>query len=118
MDEGEDRAKGRSNDLTYDFIKQEVEKPCTYCGTTSRVRALDRKDSAIGHTMANSVACCVRCNLIKRDMPFAAWAVVAVAVRSAEEMGLLGDWCPGNFLKNTPAYLARAEDERKAKAEA
>jgi hypothetical protein len=108
---GVDWTKRRANDLTLEYVRCEIAKPCRYCGTTDRFRSLDRKDSAIGHTQANSVSCCVRCNMIKRDMPEAAWAIVADGVRKAEKAGLFGEWSPGNFLRNTPAAKAKAVDE-------
>lgn len=94
-----DRAKNRECDLTLEFVRTEIEKPCSYCGNTQGLICLDRKDSAIGHTMDNVVPSCERCNLIKKDMPFEAWAEIASSVRAASEKGLFGDWVGGPHAK-------------------
>jgi hypothetical protein len=53
---------------------------------------LDRKDNSIGHLLDNVVPCCIRCNYIRRDMPFEAWLIVATGIRKAKELGLFGTW--------------------------
>lgn len=110
-----DRQKKRANDMTFDFVEREIQKPCAYCETTERTRSLDRKDSKIGHTMANSVSCCVRCNMIKRDMPYAAWWHFIDTLKMLEKTNAFGDWSPGNFLKNTPSAKKKAAEMNNVK---
>ncbi len=84
--------KGREFDLTEDFIESCLEKPCLYCGEDSLLMTLDRKDSDIGYLESNCVPCCIRCNLVKADMPYEAWVVVSNGMRQAKELGLFGSW--------------------------
>ncbi len=46
--------------LTLDWVKENLQKPCTYCGFESN--GFDRKDNSIGHTIDNCVPCCTECN--------------------------------------------------------
>ena len=86
-----DRKRGIENDLTVEFIANEVAKTCSYCGGSNLV-GLDRIDNDKGHTQANVVPACIRCNYTRKDMPHAAWLVVAKGMREAREAGLFGDW--------------------------
>jgi hypothetical protein len=83
---------GRANDLSLDFVELLISTGCAYCGATQLKMTLDRKDNRIGHVRTNVMPCCVRCNLIRRDMPYEAWLVVVAAIRQAREAGLFGDW--------------------------
>lgn len=65
---------------------------CSYCETTSVPMGLDRIDNTLGHSKANVVAACRRCNYLRRDMPYAAWCVIVPAVKQAELDGLFGTW--------------------------
>lgn len=62
-----DAKRGRRNDLTIEYVAAMCEQPCTYCGTVERLRGLDRIDNSMGHTMANTVPCCTRCNVTRMD---------------------------------------------------
>lgn len=90
-----DRRKGRECDLSLDFVRSELAKPCTYCGDAEGFICLDRLNSELGHLMTNVVPACERCNLIKKDMPQLAWEKIAPSVRIARESGLFGDWVGG-----------------------
>jgi hypothetical protein len=47
-----------------------IDKTCHYCDSTliSGGGSLDRKDSAIGYTLENVVACCGPCNVMKNNI--------------------------------------------------
>lgn len=87
-----DRKRGRANDLDRAFVDAALKEPCAYCGDSSLQITLDRKDNALGHLKANVVPACIRCNLVRRDMPYDAWLVVAEGMRKARLTGLLGAW--------------------------
>ena len=87
-----DRRSNRYHNLTLDHIESLINQRCSYCGELDLKMTLDRKDNAIGHTIDNVVPSCVRCNYIRRDMPYEAWLVVAHAIREARELGLFGAW--------------------------
>lgn len=89
-----DRASGLENDLTREFVTEQLTKPCTYCGSTV-VIGLDRKNNTLGHTQDNVVPACLRCNFIRRDMPYDAWMEMVAGVRRAANLGLFGDWVGG-----------------------
>jgi hypothetical protein len=71
---------------------------CQYCGATREDLhiGLDRMDNAQGHLKKNVAPCCTRCNLVRGGMPYKAWLIVAEAMRKARELGLFGEWVPGN----------------------
>lgn len=56
------------------------------------LRASGRTDDDVGYVRKNIAPCCKRCNMLKRDMPLAAWKVLVPAVRDAARRGLFGDW--------------------------
>lgn len=89
-----DRARGRECDIDVDFVSKLIAAGCLYCGgKPSDVKmSLDRVDNDRGHTKENVVPSCVGCNLIRSNMPFRAWKVVARAVRQVREEGLLAGW--------------------------
>lgn len=93
-----DRRKGRNNDLTREFVAGLVDKPCEYCGDTEGRMSLDRIDNDLGHIQANVVRSCTRCNLVRGQMPYEAWIVVARGMREARLAGLFGKW-DGNIRK-------------------
>jgi hypothetical protein len=88
----EDRKRGRDNDLDIHFVRDAISMACAYCGETSLRMTLDRIDNALGHLKANVVGACERCNIVRRDMPAAAWAVVAAGMKEARLRGLFGTW--------------------------
>jgi hypothetical protein len=61
-----DKARGQHNDLTIEFMRREIAKPCTYCGDSARV-GLDRVDNSKGHQQDNVVPCCYVCNCARMD---------------------------------------------------
>jgi len=87
-----DRRVGRDNDLTTDFVRELISRPCSYCGDTNTRMTLDRLDNSLGHTQFNVVESCVRCNYIRRDMPHKAWLFMIEGVRAARVSGAFGDW--------------------------
>ncbi len=87
-----DKRKGRDNDMTREFVREMLAKPCEYCGQHYKKMTLDRMDNTLGHLQTNVVPCCVRCNYIRRDIPYAAWKLIAAAVKEATELGLFGEW--------------------------
>lgn len=93
-----DRKRGHLCEVTREAVAELLIHGCAYCGATTNL-GLDRIDNAQGHTLSNVRACCTRCNYIKRDMPDAAWLVLAPAVRAAHEAGLFGSWHAGGWLK-------------------
>jgi hypothetical protein len=95
-----DKRKGRQNDLTREFIRSELSKGCSYCGDAQCRMTLDRIDNSIGHLQSNVVPACLRCNYIRRDIPFEAWMIIVPAVREARIQGLFGTW-DGSWIKPT-----------------
>jgi len=91
-----DRKAGRDNDLDLVYVRQQLAKPCTYCGSTSKV-GLDRLDNGIGHTRANCVPCCARCNYLRGDMPFNAWICLISGLKRANDMQAFGVWIGGTL---------------------
>lgn len=100
-----DRKNGRENDLDLGFVRGFVEGACTYCGETELRMTLDRIDNTLGHLKSNVVGACERCNYARRDMPYAAWLVVAKAMREARDAGLFGVWSGGIHRRNVLAQV-------------
>lgn len=96
-----DRKAGRENDLTKEFIAAKVAEGCFYCGEAKIRMTLDRLNNDKGHTQNNVVPACIRCNYTRRDMPHAAWLVVAKGMREAREAGLFNGWT-GRVKRATP----------------
>lgn len=91
-----DRTLGLETTLTRAEIRSLISKPCEYCGDKNDRMGVDRVDNAIGHQLDNCVPCCIRCNMLKRDMPTEAWRVLAPAVRKVFRSGLFGNWVGHN----------------------
>lgn len=87
-----DRRRGHSNDLTVAFVEVLLKNPCSYCGESDLKKTLDRIDNTKGHLVFNVVVACVRCNYMRRDMPYAAWLCLVQGVTRAREEGLFSDW--------------------------
>jgi hypothetical protein len=87
-----DKRYGRENDLTLEFVKNELKKPCFYCKDTPKLMTLDRIDNSIGHLMINVNPSCRRCNITRGDMPYEAWLFLVDGMRKALEAGAFGDW--------------------------
>jgi hypothetical protein len=87
-----DKKKGLENDLTKEFIAEQIAKGCCYCGEKELRMTLDRVDNELGHMMDNVVPACIRCNYIRGNMPHEAWLCFRAALRRARRDGLFGDW--------------------------
>jgi 5-methylcytosine-specific restriction endonuclease McrA len=87
-----DKRKGLNNDLTVDFIETILQNACSYCGEQEAQLTLDRIDNMCGHTQANVVIACQRCNTTRTNMPYSAWLLVAPGMRAAREAGLFDLW--------------------------
>jgi hypothetical protein len=87
-----DRRHDYANDLTRELVESLIADGCAYCGETALRMTLDRIDNARGHTHDNVVPACIRCNYTRKDMPYAAWLVVAAGMRQAREANLFGPW--------------------------
>ncbi len=90
-----DKEKGLKCDVDREYVESMLESSCLYCGS-DRFIGLDRVDNSLGHTRDNTVASCRPCNILRRDVPFAAWLVIVPAVRKAKEAGLLDEWYSRN----------------------
>ena len=87
-----DNKAGFENDLTRDFVKELIAKGCIYCGETKMRMTLDRIDNDKGHLRSNVVPACIRCNYVRRNMPYEAWIKIAPAIREVRVLGLFGTW--------------------------
>jgi hypothetical protein len=58
-----DKKNGLESDLTLDDILVAKQSKCTYC--SRQATGMDRVDNDIGHTKANCVPACVRCNWVR-----------------------------------------------------
>jgi len=97
-----DRIRGMNNNISKDFIENLIRFGCSYCGETSMsIMSLDRIDNSIGHITTNVVACCLRCNFIKKNMPSEAWIFLVPHIKQAYKLGLFGEWVGGLRKKNT-----------------
>ena len=52
-----------------DHKRLQYDSRCYLCGVKA-VLGVDRKDSALGYTLANSFPCCTSCNMMKKETPF------------------------------------------------
>lgn len=79
------KKRGLVWELTHDEAFSLFTSHCTYCGEPPRrpqrsrfgdvviVGGIDRRNSAMGYTTANCVACCADCNYAKNDMTESQW---------------------------------------------
>lgn len=88
----DDHKKGRNNDLTLEYVQVSVTSSCTYCGTSSIKMTLDRIDNSLGHLQINCIPACIRCNYIRRNMPYEAWLKLAPTIRTLVEDGSFDGW--------------------------
>lgn len=86
------RRKREGFDLTRATVAELLAEGCRYCGDHKTMMTLDRIDNDLAHSLSNVVPACIRCNYLRRDMPYEAWLVIAPSVRAAREAGLFGDW--------------------------
>jgi hypothetical protein len=45
--------------------------------------------------------------MIKRDMPQSAWSLIAPVIRKIEQLGMFGEWSPGQFIERTPGAIEK-----------
>lgn len=86
-----DAKSNRESDLTLEQAHQLMSSPCFYCGITP-ARGIERQDSNLGHTLANSVPACEVCNLILRDIPLQVKLLLAEGLQEARKAGHLDSW--------------------------
>lgn len=103
-----DKRSKLGNEMTIDFVKTLIAKPCSYCAETELLMTLDRINNDLGHVKENVVAACARCNYIRRDMPYSAWLVIVPAIAAARMTGLFGSWSPGPLRNRTASVLDSA----------
>ena len=60
-----DKKRGFINDLTIEYVSEQLERPCVYCGYPST--GLDRIENTLGHMRSNCVPCCRECNVARMD---------------------------------------------------
>ena len=96
----QDKIHGLSNDLDLSFVRSMMSKHCHWCGTSSRIRGLDRINYTKGHTKNNVVTACRICNTIRMDIPVKAWIVIAEGLKEAESKGLFENWSPINEVQD------------------
>lgn len=87
-----DTLRGHTCDLTKTEIEQLIGRGCSYCGETEVRMILDRIDNDKGHTLANVIPACIRCNYARRNMPYEAWLCLTDGMRRARELGLFNGW--------------------------
>lgn len=79
-----DSNKGLELDITEEFLYQELQKSCTYCGFPST--GLDRKDNSLGHTIDNCVPCCWECNTARmNNFTFEETKILGQAIKEIKE---------------------------------
>ena len=61
------RERGLRFELTLDQFRAIVSKSCHYCNRYDQPRGIDRKKNFDPYTVANSIACCGRCNRWKSN---------------------------------------------------
>lgn len=105
-----DKKLGRRNDLTLDVVCDLISAGCSYCGETQLRMGLDRIDNDIGHVVANVIGACVRCNLMRRHMPYKAWMLLVPAIRAARLSGAFGDWT--GEIHRTSEYIRESDEVR------
>lgn len=87
-----DRKRGLENDLTVSVVNSLIASPCSYCGEDRLKKTLDRIDNSKGHLQSNVVVACIRCNYLRRDMPYEAWMCIVPGVAKTRASGLFGQW--------------------------
>ncbi len=92
----DDKMRGHETNLTKEIVKELISKPCTYCEVTEVPIVLDRIDNSKGHVVGNVNPSCQVCNIIKRDMPFAAWQLLVPGMKEARRLGHFDCWVPAN----------------------
>lgn len=87
-----DKKHNREYNLTVELIREIIKNPCSYCEENELQMTLDRIDNSIGHIESNVVPACIRCNLIRRAMPYEAWICLLPGLREARKRKLFNEW--------------------------
>jgi hypothetical protein len=87
-----DKSNGLETDLTRSFVEKLISGPCHYCGEMQLKMTLDRIDNDVGHTVLNVLPACIRCNVVRNNIPFKVWELMVPVMRRAREEGLFGHW--------------------------
>lgn len=95
----EDKRKGHQATISTEQAIPLMEKPCSYCEIENS-GGLDRVDNTRGHLFDNVVPCCVKCNGILIDLPYAAKKLLAPGLKEARLAGYLDNWLPPQLRKN------------------
>jgi len=82
----------KGNNLTIEIVKDLIKNGCSYCEEKNLMMTLDRIDNSLAHITKNVRAACIRCNLMRRNMPYKAWIVLAPKIREIRELGLFDNW--------------------------
>lgn len=108
----------RYPDLTIEQIETLFKLPCIYCDRNDQRMTLDRIDCAKPHDISNVLPSCSRCNVFRRDMPFAGWLKVAKAIKECDKLGYFDGWNPGDrFLESWVKAGRKIKYERLTKGE-
>lgn len=89
-----DRKRDMENDLSKEIIEEMIRHPCCYCGEDGTNMTLDRIDNGLGHCVGNVNTSCLRCNLVRGDMPYDAWMNIAPVMKETRTKGLFAGWQP------------------------
>ena len=93
----DDRSRGHLNDLSREWIEASIQDGCFYCGESELLMILDRIDNFKGHTKDNVHAACIRCNYLRRDMPYTVWLAIVPIMKASRKAGLLDGWSGRGF---------------------
>lgn len=94
-------AKGLEFLLSREVFDTLIKEDCRYCGCSDLIMTLDRMDNGVGYTVDNVVPACIRCNLLKADMPREAWDALVPQIKRVYESGKFRDWVPRNVRANS-----------------
>lgn len=78
--------------LTIEIIEELIKNGCFYCGVQDLMMTLDRKQCDIGYVVNNVNGSCIRCNFMRRDMPYLAWLTLVPKIREMNEKKLFNNW--------------------------
>jgi len=80
--------------ITEDWLQERLKEPCFYCGRSDIKRSMDKIDTNKSYLIDNINISCLRCNLLRSDMPYDAWLIVLKGVIAADKAGDFKDWLP------------------------
>src|SRR4029077_12048153 len=84
-----DKKAGRQTDMDLEFLQEMLQYPCKYCCQVSSRMTLDRIDNSLGYLRTNVNPCCIRCNYVRRDLPYEVWSMIVPGIKLATEQGML-----------------------------